>query len=96
MICERDDELETWTQWLGLNHVEPLPTFSRCYNMQMHWSSCGRTLGMQRTQIGQTATLGHVILHQFVQSIFSMRHLRRHNIADFEAALVCIALRIGQ
>ena len=51
--------------------------------MAMH-----RTWGSQRTWIKQTATLGHVILHQFVYSSFSTNK-RRHN----ETALVCITLR---
>ena len=31
---------------------------------------------------------------QYVYYIFSMRHLRRRNVADLEEELVCIALRM--
>ena len=63
---------------LQVCHCSP-SSISRCYNyqydMQMHTSGIRRTWGSQRTQIGQTATLSHRILHQFVYSTFSTRYL---------------------
>ena len=51
----------------------------------------------QRTQIGQTAGLDHVIFTPICLFYISTRRSsRRHNVADLEAALICIALKMGQ